>query len=233
MKQMKNFKIGLAFAAVVTALMASLASCSNLDSDYEYYGPNALVTIKTTDAGNTYFQLDKNTTLEPKGWTNPYKLEVRALLRYTEDSEANSLFSKTVRVDWIDTIRTKAAVPYDEEFKKGADDGVQLINDWCTVCEDGYLTLHFATYASRDKKVVHYINLAIDPESHDLYLRYDRNGDVGYGVPVEGFVAFKLDDLLAGVEDGKDLTLHWTDYNGERTATVKYSARFALSQSER
>ena len=233
MKQMKNFKFGLAVAAVVTALAGALSSCAKLDSDYAYYGPNAVVTIKTAESGETYFQVDKKTTLEPKGWTNPYKKEVRALLRYSEDPEASALFSKKVRVEWIDSIRTKAPVPYDEEFKNGADDAVKLNNDWLTVCEDGYLNLHFTSIAGVGGKYVHYINLAVDPDGKDLYLRYDKNGDSGYGTPVEGFVAFKIDDVLPEAKDGDELTLHWTGYDGENSAKVIYSSRFALSESEK
>lgn len=232
---MKNFKITLALAAAVSAMIASLSSCSKLDgSDNYIYAPNAIVTVKTTSEGATYFQLDEKTTLEPAGWTNPYKREVRALLRYAEESEPSALFSKKVRVDRIDTIRTKNAVPYDDEFRKGADDGRwDLYGDWLTVCEDGYLSLHFVADWGQDRKLVHYINLGIDAEKHDLYLRHDRNGDDGYGVPAEGFIAFRIDELLPDVKDGDELTLHWTGYDGERTAKIKYLGRFALPQPEK
>ena len=229
MKQMKNFKIILAVAA---AIAASLSSCSKLDDGYDYPGaPNALVTVKTNGA-DTYFQLDEKTTLEPKGWNNPYKREVRALLRYEEDQEASRLYSKTVKVVWIDSLRTKPAVPYDEEFKNTKDDGgVYIYDDWVTCCEDGYLTLHFATWYGQDyalNKKVHYLNLAIDPETRDLYLKHDNNGDNGYGAPADGFIAFRIDSLLPDAKDGDVLTLHWKDYDGDRTAKLKYSSRFSL-----
>ena len=58
MKQMKNFKIALAVLAAVSALAMSLSSCSKDNGPY-YPVYNGLVTIKTTDSGVTYFQLDK------------------------------------------------------------------------------------------------------------------------------------------------------------------------------
>lgn len=227
---MKNFKFILAFAAISTVL---LSSCSKLDDGNDYLGaPNALVTVKTTALNNTYFQLDEKTTLEPKGWNNPYKREVRALLRYEEDPEASTLFSKKVKVVWIDSLRTKPAVPYDDQFKTINDDGgLYIYDDWVTCCEDGYLTLHFASWVGQSysmEKKVHYLHLAIDPETLDLYLRHDRNGDNEYGAPADGFIAFKIDDLLPNVKDGETLTLHWKDYDGDRSAKVKYSSRFSL-----
>ncbi len=231
MKQMKNFKIVLAVAALVAA---SLSSCSKLDDGNEWLGtPNALVTVKTNGA-DTYFQLDEKTTLEPKGWSNPFKREVRALLRYEENKEASRLYSKTVKVVWIDSLRTKPAVLYDEDFKNAKDDGgLYIYDDWVTCCEDGYLTLHFASWVGQSysmEKKVHYLHLAIDPETLDLYLRHDRNGDNEYGAPADGFIAFKIDDLLPNVKDGETLTLHWKDYDGDRSAKVKYSSRFSLPQ---
>lgn len=229
---MKNFRITLAIAAAAAAMTASLSSCSKLDDDTDafYWGPNALVTVKTTDSGASYFQVDEKTTLEPQGWTNPYKREVRALLRYSETSEASDLFSKKVKVEWIDSVRTKSAVAYDDEFKKGNNVAVSLCNDWLTCCEDGYLTIHFIAWFGRDGKIVHYLDLAIDPRTHDLYLRHDNNGDTSNVALGNGVIAFKIDDLLGDVKDGQELTLHWKDGDGDRSAKVKYSSRFALQK---
>ena len=227
---MKNFKIALAVMAVVSALAVSLSSCSKDDGNYVYPGPNALVTIKTTESGTSYFQLDEKTTLEPKDWNNPYKREVRALLKYSEIPEASTLFSKKVTVEWIDSVRTKSAVPYDEEFKNGNNVPIALYKDWVTCLEDGYLTLHFVAWFGQGGKIVHNIDLAVDPETHDMYLRHDNNGDDGYGAPGEGVIAFKIDDLMKDVADGQELTLHWKDSEGDKTAKVKYLSRFALPE---
>ena len=228
MKQMKNFKIALAVLAAVSALAMSLSSCSKDNGPY-YPVYNGLVTIKTTDSGVTYFQLDKKTTLEPTNWKNPYKREVRALLQYSEEPGEDGLFSKKIKVAWIDSVRTKSAVSYDNEFMKGNNAPIELYNDWVTCLEDGYLTIHFAALFGRGGKIVHIVDLAVDPKTLDLYLKHDNNGDNEY-IPGEGVIAFKIDDLLKDVKDGQELTLHWKGSEGEKTAKVKYLSRFALPQ---
>ena len=104
-----------------------------------------------------------------------------------------------------------------------------MYNDWVTCLEDGYLTIHFAALFGRGGKIVHIVDLAVDPKTLDLYLKHDNNGDNGY-IPGEGVIAFKIDDLLKDVKDGQELTLHWKGSEGEKTAKVKYLSRFALPQ---
>ncbi len=233
-EQMKNFRFkrtALAFAAMLMLFVAS--SCSFDDDSYDRYNslPNAIVTVKTLESGQTYFQVDGKTTLLPVDWKNPYKGETRALLRYEELSDGNSgQFSKSVNVVWIDSVLTKKAVICTDEFKKGADDPIELVGDWLTVCEDGYLTLHFAAWWGVDNRKPHYVNLGIDPATRNLYLRHDVNGDVANCRPAEGIVAFKIDELLTDVKDSDELTLHWTASDGEKKATIKYSGRFELSR---
>lgn len=232
---MKNFRFKLAALAFTATLMASsVSSCSVGDNgiSYDDIRPKAIVTVKTLESGETYFQVDEKTTLLPVDWKNPYKGETRALLNYDELSEANNgPFTKSVKVNWIDSVLTKKAVPYTDEFKKGADDAISLIGDWVTVCEDGYLTLHFAAWWGTENRKPHILNLGIDPESRSLYLRHDVNGDNnGHCVPAEGVVSFKIDELLPDVKDGDELTLHWTEINNEKKkATLKYSGRFELA----
>lgn len=231
MKQMKNFKFAILAALTLAAL---LSSCSKGDKGYLFPSPNALVTIKTAESGETYFQLDEKTTLEPVNWTNPYKREVRALLCYSEESGDGGLFSKKVKVAWIDSVRTKDAVVYDEEFKKGNSVALSIYPDWITCCEDGYLTIHFAAWFGQDyaqNRVVHYIDLAVDPETNDLYLRHDDKGDnAGSKFPGECVVAFRLDKLMKDVKDGQELTLHWKNYDGDVTSKLRYYSRFPLTK---
>jgi len=232
---MKNFRLKFAVSAYFAILMASVvSSCSVADNDtsYDYLRPKAIVTVKTLDSGETYLQVDEKTTLLPVDWKNPYKGETRALVNYDELSEANNgPFTHSVRINWIDSVLTKKAVLYTDEFKKGADDQVELIPDWLTNCEDGYLTIHFATWWGPDNKKPHYINLGIDPKTRDLYLRHDRNGDEADCRLAEGIVSFKIDELLTDANDGDELTLQWTAFDGEKKSVkLKYSGRFELAK---
>lgn len=234
MKQMKNFKFGLAAASVMAALALSVSSCSTDNDGYLLPNPNGIVTIKTTDSGNSYFQLDEKTTLDPVNWKNPYKREVRAFLKYSEEPGDAGVFSKKVKVEWVDSVRTKDAVLYDEEFAAKKNVGLTLYKDWFVRCEDGYLTLHFAAWFGNGRNIPHTIELAVNPETRDLYLRHDDNGDsTGPMTPGEGVVAFKLDELLKDVKDGDKLILHWKDLGGVdgvlKTSEVTYSPRFSLS----
>lgn len=236
MKQMKNFKFGLAAASVIAALTFSVSSCSTGDDVWLQPKPNAIVTIKTTDSGNSYFQLDKKTTLDPVNWNNPYKREVRAFLIYSEEPGDAGVFSKKVKVEWIDSVRTKNAVLYDEEFGAKKNDGLTLYNDWFVGCEDGYLTLHFAAWFGIGKNITHIIELAVNPETRDLYLRHDDNGDNTLPMtPGDGVISFKLDELLKDAKEGDTLTLHWKEYGGmdgvAKTVEFKYSPRFSLSEN--
>lgn len=231
---MKNFRVKSSVFAFVAAIAASVSSCA-LDSDYKNYDenrPSAIVTVKTLSSGETYFQVDEKTTLLPVDWKNPYASETRALVRYTELPDASAgLFTKSVKVNWIDSVLTKKAVPFTEEFKKGANDPVELIPDWLTVCEDGYMTVHFATWWGPDGRKPHFINLGIDPQNpRDLYFRHDKNGDDSATRAMEGIVAFKIDEFLTDVKDGDELTFHWTSFDGEKEAKLKYSGRFGLSE---
>ena len=73
---MKNFRFKLAALAFTATLMASsVSSCSVGDNgiSYDDIRPKAIVTVKTLESGETYFQVDEKTTLLPVDWKNPYK----------------------------------------------------------------------------------------------------------------------------------------------------------------
>ena len=57
-------------------------------------------------------------------------------------------YDKAVRVNWIDSIATKPMAPNlgDKNKDEYGDDPVEIVRDWVTIAEDGYLTLRFRTY---------------------------------------------------------------------------------------
>jgi hypothetical protein len=107
------------------------------------------VTVKLIDDNSVYLQLDDNTTLLPVNLTkHPFdSKEGRALVNYKEVDEPSGIYSKAVHVNWIDSIRTKPMVPDlgDENNSVYGNDPVEIINDWVTIVEDGYLTCVFRT----------------------------------------------------------------------------------------
>lgn len=240
MKRIQFFRF--AFVALVAAM--TLASCD--DDAGEYYNvniANALVTLKTTESGAFYMQLDDSTTLRAVNVNkHPYgDKEVRALVncyKVTDNSTATGVpeGSIPVKVFWIDSIRTKAAVPYPAEKvdELYGNDPVELVKDWVTVAEDGYLTLRFRTQWGGNG-TVHYVNLLTGGNSSDPYeveFRHDAKGDKS-GHWGDALVAFKL-PTVSGADGSKvTLTLKYTSYSGEKTVKFSYkSGKVVLEGNE-
>ena len=108
-------------AMTAVALMAPMQSCDDDDDDIYYPGGviyNALVTVKPLDGGKQfYMQLDDYTTVQAINITeSPYKdKEVRALANISATDMQSDTYDHLVQLNWIDSIRTKDAVPYKME----------------------------------------------------------------------------------------------------------------------
>ena len=101
------------------------------------------------DDGSFFLQLDDSTTLLPINVaSSPFgEKEVRALVNYDEVDEVSGRYSKTVHINWIDSILTKPIAPDlgEENDVVYGTDPVEIVRDWVTIAEDGYLTLRFRT----------------------------------------------------------------------------------------
>ena len=207
-----------------------LTSCDN-DEDVWYTYPNALVTVKPVDSNSFYMQLDDNTTLKPVNMQgSPFgSKEVRALVNYRLRPDNPAPYNKAVWVYWIDSILTKPAISIEQmnpDFNYGIDP-VEIVRDWVTVAEDGYLTLRFRTVWG-DSGQPHYVNLitGINPENpYEMEFRHNANGDGDMAGWVDGIVAFRLDDLP--ITDGQTvrLTLRWQSFSGIKKAEFIYKPR--------
>ena len=96
----------LSMMMIVTSL--SLVSCDDDDDCYADYLPTALVTVYPQGDDAFTMQLDDKTTLVPTNMkASPFgEKEVRALVNYVEETGSNGSY-RNVRVNWIDSIRTK------------------------------------------------------------------------------------------------------------------------------
>ena len=234
---MKNYSLlRITFCLTLAVIgLSSLSSCLNDDDNtYEKMIPNALVTAKT-DGDDTFFlQLDEQTTLLPVNMaSSPFgEKEVRALVNYEEVEESSGKYSKAVQINWIDSILTKPIAPdlgEDNDSVYG-NDPIEILNDWVTIAEDGYLTLRFMTnwgYGSQP----HYVNLlrtdnAANP--YEVEFRHNAYGDV-YGELSSALVAFDLSQLPD--TDGKTvkLTLKWKSFSGEKSTEFDYCTRKATN----
>ncbi|MDN5554574.1 MULTISPECIES: NigD1/NigD2 family lipoprotein [Prevotella] len=221
---MKHIKF-IATLLLLASTMPVLQSCLNDDNDDSNYSmqyPSAIVTVKN-EGGKLMLQLDDSTKLYPSNITKPPygDKEVRALVNYNKINSSNT---NSVYVNWIDSIRTKnmvADLGTNNDTKYGTDP-VEIVNDWVTVVEDGYLTLRFRTYFGYN--VTHELNLVKGSNPYEVVLHHNANGDKS-GILKDGLIAFKLDSLPDTEGKTVDLTVKWNSFSGEKTAKFKYRSR--------
>ena len=229
-KTMKKLKLFAYMLGLVLA-GATLQSCGDDDDSYiicnNYPGAaNALVTVKPQDEGKTVvLQLDDNTTLTPINMSqSPFgNKEVRALCNIRLTEQQTDKRNMKVYVNWIDSILTKRMAPdlgQAENVKAYGNDPVEIMRDWTTVAEDGYLTLRFLTRWG--DKQPHLVNLVADNSANPYELTFHHKGNTTSGPKASGLVAFKLSDLPDTNGKTVDVKLKWTSFSGAKSITFKY-----------
>ena len=226
----------LLFATGILLTMLILPSCLDDDDDVSRLYPNALVTVKEAADETVYFQLDETTTLLPVNITShPFdSKEVRALVNYEEVDDSSEEYDQAVRVNWIDSIRTKPMAPNlgEDNDNEYGNDPVEIVSDWVPIAEAGYLTLRFRTMW-RQLGIPHYVNLipTNNPENpYEVQFKHDANGDVS-GRVGDGLVAFRLDQLPDTEGETVKLKLIWDSFNGEKSMEFDYRTRAATPAS--
>ena len=109
-------------------------------------------------------------------------------------------------------------------------DPVEIVNDWVTIAEDGYLTLRFRTQQG-DYQTKHFVNLLLseNPENpYEVEFRHNAKGDI-YGRYADGLVAFKLDALPDTEGKTVKLKLKWKSFSGEKSAEFDYCTRKSVT----
>lgn len=216
-----NKKLTTRFSILLMAMAALFTSCNVDDDNYEStYLPTALVTVKPT-ADSFILQLDDSTRLLPANMSkSPFgDKEVRALVNYKIGEKKSDM--QSVHINWIDSIRTKMTVPSlgDKNNETYGNDPVDIMKDWVTVAEDGYLTLRLRTLWGNSNKV-HHINLltGTNPKNpYELELRHNANGDTPMQTG-DALIAFNLRDVMADAKTDKvKFTLRWNSFSGMKT----------------
>ena len=185
MKKFFGFNKLLASVAVLASVMIFQSCLDDDDNDYYRYAwPNALVTVKPVADNSFFMQLDDSTTLLPVNMKNsPYgEKEVRALVNFDPVNESSGEYDKAVHINWIDSILTKpiAGDLGDKNDEVYGTDPVDMINDWVTIAEDGYLTLRFRTMWG-NRSQAHFVNLLMSKDAENPYeveFRHNAFGDV-------------------------------------------------------
>lgn len=210
------------------ASLLALQSCNDDDDSMDLYRPTALVTVRPVTDGEFVLQLDDTTTLRPTNLkVSPFgDKEVRALVNYTNVAAAGNSYS--VYVNWIDSIRTKMPVPSlgMENDARYGDDAIEIVRDWVTVAEDGYLTLRIRTQWGWVGNT-HYVNLltGVNPDNpYEFELRHDANGDWG-GNMGDALIAFNLNDLPREDRQKVIVKLNWKSFSGKKSTDFELSFR--------
>ena len=233
-------------AMLFTAAAVMLSACNDDDEPtYQYFDPttgfaNALVTTKTADDGTFFLQITDDKTMLPCNISkSPYDREMRALINYTEikaedypsflpDGDLKGC-DMLVKVNWIDSILTKMPVPdlLDKNDEAYGNDAVEIVKDWVTIAEDGYLTLRFRTMWGGH--TMHRINLIAGVNAENPYeveLRHDAQGDMATAWG-DALVAFDLNSLPDTEGATVKLKLRWRSFSGEKSAEFDFTSRKA------
>lgn len=213
------------------AVIFLFQSCLDDDNDNNYYA-NALVTVKQGTSNTIYLQLDDKTTLYPVNLkTSPFgSKEVRALTNCKIVNESANGYNKAVYVNWIDSLLTKSTVADmgTQNTSMYGDDPVEIVNDWVTIAEDGYLTLRFRTLWGGKRHLVNLLTGGNSSNPYEVEFRQNSFGDTE-GSMQDALVAFRLNNLPDTNGKTVKLKLKWKSFTGEKTAEFDYCTRAASS----
>lgn len=226
---MKKLLFNLVLIAVALTAAMTVVSCDDDDDDNHTICPSgpivAIGTLKTDpSSGQFYIQLNDSVTLVPVNIKqSPYgNKEVRAEFYFTYTDSASGHYARAANVALIDTIRTKPMSPALADLNKAyGNDPVEVIDDWTTVCEDGYLTLRFRTYFGGAK--VHSLYL-VRTGDNTVELHHNANGDIAQNVG-DGIIAFRLNDMPNTNGEYKTFTLKWNSFSGPKSIQFRYKSR--------
>lgn len=217
--------------AMLLCSATMMQSCLDSDDDDRYVicptSPNALVTVCPAEDGSFAMILDDKTTLYPTNMPkSPFgQKEVRALVNYTPVDAFYGVSG--VQINRIDSIRTKLPVADLRESNNETygNDPIEIVKDWVTVAEDGYLTLRVRTVWGPGNRP-HYLNLVsgMNPDDpFEVELRQDAQGDTE-GRFADALIAFNLNGLSRSEKPVK-VKLHWNSFSGPKSAEFDLALR--------
>ena len=182
-------------------------------SDVDAAAYSAIVSVRTAQDGTVFFQVDDQTRLLPSGDPAPYKGLERILCGLIVYADQIPEYGHRADVLWYDALDkgTVSSAP-----AAGGDDALEILSDWMTSCEDGYLTLHYETWWG-DKAVPHAFTLVtgLNPDDpYEVTLRHDARGD-GRKEKADSVVYFDLQSLPDTGDEVKTLTLKWKNSEGK------------------
>ena len=176
----------------------------------------AIVTVKQDASGTIYFQLDDNTVLFPYNYDRPFTGMERIICGLSVAKGANEC-----HIQWMDFL-VKGDISYTQD---AIDDGLDIIDDWMTSVEDGYLTIHYDAWWGNGAEP-HLLLVKPSVNEYELTVVHQMNGDE----PLEkadALVYFDINELLPNTAGAyKDLTIKWKSCEGASKAkTFRFRSR--------
>lgn len=172
---------------------------------------DAIVTARKDAEGRWYLYVSPTYTVYP---LNPEKITFTGETRAT----ARFIFTGTsggrtfVSLQAIDAIETKALNAVDNPSFGG--DALDVVDDWRTMVEDGYLTIRYSTYWGKDARYHDLRLFRLDGEDpYAVVLRQDSGGDAK-DYKGDALVAFTLEGLPSTGGETVTLTLHYKSLFG-------------------
>ena len=208
--------------AILITVSAMLVSCSMEDAfpggDYysgqfasDFVGTfNAIATIKKTPSDTVFFQLNDSTTVYPSNYQNAYTRMERIIGCVHVSDQPTGSFKYTCWVDWAESLEEGTV----SSSAKG-EDPIDVLDDWMTAVEDGYLTIHYdAMWGS--SATIHNFSIVTgsNPANpYELLLKHNANGDA-MDQRGDGLVYFDINSLPDTGGQYIQLTLKWKNLEG-------------------
>ena len=220
------------------ALVVLLApACSKADfemgPDASYFDKGAkegvaIGTVRSQD-GVRYIRLDgvsRSQVMNPNVIKDiPDGTRVYLEFRYVVDASVASFCSDAILVEWASAldVGAVAAEPYENAIKPSGNDPVDILVDWMTSLEDGFLTLHYSIPSSGNVK--HDFFLYPGKSKEEWQLVHDAHGDTK-GALIDGIICFDVAGLLPDAMEGTvKLSLDYFDLNNtNKRLTVEYQS---------
>ena len=220
---------------VAALVLLLLPACAKYDADLDWQNPwndsevgaegMAIGTVRSRD-GVRFVRLDGVSCSQIM---NPKEVEdipdgTRVFLQYryvvAPTVTVASFCVDGILVEWASPLEV-GVVRY--EMSAQACDPIDIITDWMTSLEDGFLTLHYTIQASGSVKHDFSLYPGVDPHSYRLV--HDAHGEIK-GTQTDGLVCFDVAGLLPETgEEPVELSLEYIDLqNTTKRLTVEYQS---------
>jgi hypothetical protein len=208
----------LLFISALLILFLSSCAKENAEREPNFNGEGdtaeflAILTIKKTPTDTVYFQLDDSTTIYAANYQEYYTRMEKVFCDISVTNIPKGSFKYIGYINWLEPVDMGQVLSY-----ASVDDdlGLDIIDDWMTGAEDGYLTIHYNTWwgTSAVQHKMYVITGSNPGDPYELVLRQDACGDKKEEMG-EALICFDINSLPDTGDEYKELTLKWTSSGG-------------------